>query len=356
MAQNDGIELEAVNDYSGCLSNNNTCTYPPCFTGGGSLSYSISSATAFINTMLSTNSLGFTEGDFWENNTVYDTDFLDPDITGANSYDDDTWDFDENGYAISYYQGHGLSLGGGTSQTCTAASQCNNPPSGTSVGTTGYGTCAITPASVSQQGLGWGYCIYAQTPQLVVCSPYDSNGHEAALSPYMALGENSTVGAWRGAATNGGTALAIVRMSWGMSPFFPWTNWAPAFAGLQIYAGMMVPYGDTNDSAGFGGAVASVYNSNASSTVASGYTNAISSITDGGGCGTGGLSYHGGINGCGCQVAATFTDTSADGSAIMGESWSALQSNAGSQTSTDWLYWTATCNYDPSTYPWSGGG
>jgi len=39
----------------------------------------------------------------------------------------------------------------------------------------------------------------------------------------------------------------------------------------------------------------------------------------------------------------------------MNESWGALTSEDDFQTGTGWFGWQAGCNYDPTTYPWSGG-
>jgi hypothetical protein len=300
--------------------------------------------------------VGFTLYQPYQDGNVYDTDFQDPDITGANTFSDDTYNFDYAGLAISFYHGHGNTLvaGPNPSQTCTSETNCSTPPAGTTVGWSGYGTCVITPPYVATYGAGTGICFYSTTPALTVCGAYDNTGHSASLSPDMALGENSTVGAWANAGVNGGTALAIVHMSWGLVPFFPGSEWANLFAGLQIYAGMMVTAGDTNDSPYYGELIAASYAANPSSSVASDYVEIMPFISDGSGC-TGGYSFNGGINGCGCHVALTMSSSAANATAILNESWSALTSHSSAQTSADYGNYTAECNYDTSTYPMSGG-
>jgi len=345
--------LESVNDYSSC--DGVGCSLPPCFNPGDSNANANASATAFWNQLSSTNTLGFTHAGAWQDGNVYDTDFLDPETYQANSNDNDTWNFDVAGYAISFYQGHGIGLGNQTSQVCTSGSNCNNPPAPTTVGTTGYGSCVITPPTVSTYGAGKGTCWYTFTPAIATCSKSDSNNHLAELSPNMAFGENPSVGAWAGAGTNGGTALAIVHISGGLFPWFPITEWSPVFAGLQIFAGVMATSGDVGDSSQFGDKVAAPYTANPSSHVIPSFTDAISSITDGSGCPGSGFSYVGGINGCGCHVALTFSSTNASATAIYNEAWSALQSTNSSQTGRSYWYYRANCNYNPTTYPWTNG-
>jgi hypothetical protein len=187
---------------------------------------------------------------------------------------------------------------------------------------------------------------------MLTCGAGDSNGHFAPLSPAMAFGENPTVGAWRGAGTNGGTSLAIVKMSFGMITFFP-QEWWGVFAGLHLYEGVMVSWGDSEDAVGFGGAVAAGYFGNPGGSVAQSYINSISSITDGGGCGTGGTSWSGGFNGCGCHVAMTMSSSGAAAQATFNENWFALKYDNANQTGNGFWWWGAVCNYNPSVYPWN---
>jgi len=342
-----GIVVETANSYS------------PCFGSGTDLSNSNSSGNAFATQMMSANPLGFQLFAHWQDSDTWDTDFLDPDTSGANSHDDDTHNFDQPNLAISFFQGHGISTDkANPDQVCISSAQCTHPPSGAAVGNLGTGSCVTSPASAAKYGGGIfgipsvGVCQYKDARALAVCGSGDANGHVVYLSPNMALGENPTNGPWRGAAVNGGTSLAIVKMSFGMLTFFP-TEWWNIFAGLHLYAGIMISWGDSEDSSGFGYAVAAPYGVNASSSVAEGYLNAISSVTDGGGC-DGSTSWGGGINGCGCHAAMTMSDSAADVQSAFNENWFSLKNDI-AQNNADYWWWGIMCNYNPTTYPWSGG-
>jgi hypothetical protein len=337
-----GVIVETVNNYKACFGN------------GSDLSNSNQSGADFLNQL--TRYPYFSMFAHWQDANVWDRDFLDPDTYGAKWADDDTYSFDEPGLAVSFFQGHGLaSTKPASDQVCTSGSQCTHPPSGASVGNLGTGTCVLSPASVAKYGKGNGVCQYTSNRAMVTCGSNDANGHLAYLSPNMAFGENPTNGAWRHAGTNGGTSLAIVHMSFGMLTFFP-SEWSDIFAGLHLYEGLMVSWGDVNDSAGFGNAVASPYTVNPNSSVTQGYLNAISSVTDGdGSCSPGGSSWNGGFNGCGCHAAMTLSN-SADGAwTRFNEPWLALRNDWPSQSGVGYWWWGIGCNYDPTTYPWSGG-
>jgi hypothetical protein len=89
--------------------------------------------------------------------------------------------------------------------------------------------------------------------------------------------------------------------------------------------------------------------------VADDYVNAISTIPDGSGC-PGGLSYHGGFNGCGCHMAVSFgTNSSVTFATIDHEDWAGIQQVNINSSSASYWYYTGVCNYNPTTYPWSGG-
>jgi hypothetical protein len=263
-----------------------------------------------------------------------------------------------NALAISFFQGHGVQPADIQTGTCTTYTQCNHPGNDVAVGTSGYGSCVKTPISVHDNGAGVGLCFYTASPQIQTCSARDSTGHLTSVGSAMALGENTTVGAWRGAGTNGGTTLAIVHMSFGMLPFFPISEWKPVFAGASLYAGTMATDGDVEDSLGFGAAVANTYKANSQSVVATDYMNSMFSIMDGDGSCT--LTRSGGapdgINGCGCQVVVTFSNTNSGATYnIATMTWANLTSDNAQQTSTAYWHWGAACNYNTTTYPWSGG-
>jgi hypothetical protein len=211
--------------------------------------------------------------------------------------------------------------------------------------------CVLSPSSAVAYGPGKGVCQYTSTRALLTCGSGDQNGHLSFLSPNMALGENPSNGPWRGAGTNGGTSLAIVHMSFGMMTFFP-QEWSGIFAGLHLYEGMMVSWGDVADVVEYGAAVASPYTVNPSSSVSQGYVNAISSVPSGGGC-TESTSWGGGFNGCGCHMAMTLSDSNAGVQAMFNENWYALKDDYSYQNGVGYWWWNASCNYNPSAYPWT---
>jgi hypothetical protein len=132
----------------------------------------------------------------WQDATVWDTDFLDPDVSGSNPFDNDTKNFDQPNLAISFFQGHGLGIKKPVpDQVCGFPEECIAPPYGTSVGNTGTGACVLSPSSIAKYGPGAGVCEYKATPALVTCGSNDQNGHLVFLSPYMALGDNPSLGA-----------------------------------------------------------------------------------------------------------------------------------------------------------------
>ena len=341
-------------------------TYTPC--NGQDLTNANASGQNFNDVLLEPpNGAGFYLTGWYQDNNVWDTDFLDPDPPSSHGVGDDNYNFDQPGTGIAFYQGHGAELGGPiTHQCCTSAATCSIPPTNLGVGTSGKGTCVQTPYSASLCGAGYGVCSYWDAPGLQLCST-TTGGNPSNTVPIcnppspqppawdrMYLGENPIVGAWAGAGTNGGIGLAIVHMSWGLVPFFPMSNWRPLFAGLQLYAGVMPTWGDTWDIADFGSAVAAGYQSSGgTSQVVTDYVNSMSHITSGNDCVTG---YPGGgFANCGCQVIVTFSGTSMGADAVFAESWMALTSNSTYQTNTGFWHWKASCNYNAITYPWNGG-
>jgi hypothetical protein len=360
-----GIQIETVNSYSNCYGS------------GSNLSNSNSSGAAFATEMARVNAEGFSvpgtpnscgaDSCWWQDNEVYDTDFLDPDTSGASSSFNDTNNFDQNNRTngIAFFQGHGFnepSNAGGPPTGCTASNwqtACAPAPAGT----TGVLGCVVTPGSEQYLNkTGGGSCHYnvpSKEPAYVTCSNNDYQ-HFAYLSQNVKFGESGYSGGWAGAATNGGVGLVFAKHSFGMwLPFA--SQWWPVFAGMDLYAGVAIGWGDSNDSPGYGYAVANPYSRNPTSSVRSGYLGAMNNISDGdGSCPTafGGTSWPGGMNGCGCHAIMTLSSTAACGQAIIGnETWQNVKNSnySNCQTGNGYYYWYINCNYNPVSGTLFGG-
>jgi hypothetical protein len=328
-------------------------SYTPCGLGPD-IPGSNASGENFAAEILRVNSLhfAFDSQHYWNDYNVWGADYLDPDLHGAPAGSNDTYAADQPNTAISFFQGHGVgvSYGGG----CAKASDCTSPSTG---------TCVFSPYSkavFAQQG--GGQCFYSSPRDLVFCESHDGGRTYgwtvASPSSGMALGENSTEGGWRGAGTNGGTSLMIIHISYGLTPWFPNTEWMPAFAGVHMIAGMMVAGGgDVSDSASYGFAVANGYSANPNGAVSTAYMNAINNNPDSYGCQYAGGVYPGtGFWGCGCHVIVSYADTTAHAIALAGQSWAGLQADSGDHATGTAYYWYGVgCNYNPTIYGWSGG-
>ncbi len=305
---------------------------------------------------------GFTVNAVYYDNNVYDVDFLDPNLSNAPTpYGDDYEEFDNaSNLAISFYQGHGADMGGtGTTIPCEAKTDCpaSKAQPGAIVGRSGYGSCTKSPMIAAARG-GHGECVYTQVntinPTIDVCSAGSRNSNHGQLG-FMALGENPTNGAWRGAGTDGGTSLALLHMSWGTPIYYPATGLASAFAGLHLLGDVMIANGDINGGdSGWGGAVASLYTANPSLSIAQQFVGLVASDMTGLGC-NGSGSVPGGINGCGCYIMMTVTTAATYNSTPLAESWINLRTNDPYQNASTYTWVQYECNYNVAQYPWVGG-
>lgn len=342
-----GVDIEAVDSAYTCK--------PPV------LKNSVASGQSFLNELYLSNPFGFQT--FWQfsNPQVYDTDFMDPLAPSKPPGQDSTY-FDEPGMAISFFQGHGNGVVNKPTpdQLCTSQAQCVLPTSGESVGTSGMGACVLTPQSTQQYGPGVGVCQYKDQRQILTCGLGDQNkGFVPLNGGDVVWGENATNGNWDGVGTTGGTSMVFIKHSNGMMAWFP-TEWFQVFGGLHLYAGAMVSWGDSCDSAAYGPAVAASYFANPYASIETGYVNAINSIANDScsGCG-GGNSNSGGFNGCGCHVIMTMGTENSNHDLLNNtfkENWGSLNYDLPTQTSQSNWYWNAGCNYDAIAYPWMGGG
>lgn len=337
--------------------------YDACYGPGYDLASNAAADNLYTTILQYPNTAGFLSDVQYKDQGVYDGDFMDPDLAAhAPGYPADTYNFDQSGLGIAFYAGHGAQLPKPNPPIiCTnGASQCTqaNAPSGTYVGTSGLGSCALSPMSVATHGAGKGECQYVQlttvNPTIDTCSTGSSNNNHAQFG-YMALGETRATGAWRGAGTNGGTSLALIHMSFSMWTFFPETTWWSMFAGVHLFAANMTSWGDIDGGAvNYGTDFADDYQTNPYGSVESAYMQIMSVETEGSGC-VGSGSPNGGFNGCGCNMIMTISSSSTNAYNAFHENWVALTAEMATQNGSGYWYWNATCNYNTNTYPWYGG-
>ncbi len=93
-AASTGVSAEATDVY--CDANGNNCSSIVC----------IAEADGYRNGLLNASGTIFTSGVRYTNKSVYDTDFIDPDISNGD-FGNDTFNFDENGNGTAYVCLHG---------------------------------------------------------------------------------------------------------------------------------------------------------------------------------------------------------------------------------------------------------
>ena len=190
---NSGIVLETVSDYtfvSGGLTVNNTDANTE---GAG-----------FWNPMIASGT--WSASAWYPDSSVYDTDFYDPDLTGGPN-DEDTFNFDRAGAAISFVIAHG-GCDDVTNQPCVTDADC---------GANSY--CPNFPLAGNTAA-----CINISPRRIITSSPSSSHGNnvlygDSPTNPQplsIALGEDANSGSWAGVGTTGGTNIAIITNSCGM--------------------------------------------------------------------------------------------------------------------------------------------
>ncbi len=324
-AQSRGIIIESVNSYP----------------TKGSLTNSIANGDGFYQSMT-------TSGSPWSLRTrytdtsVYDTDFIDPDIFSNGG---DTYNFDQNGAAIAYFTGHGPG-DGGTGQTCNTWSDCVSPPGGTSL----PADCRNIPGAGKT-------CVYTSPRYIVTESPGDKYGGWAGLTHGggVGFGESTYSGAWAGAGTNGGVNLLVADQSFGVSPGLFWAQLGSAFAGVHLWATLMPTWGDTANVADRGPKFAAQFQANSAGSVAAAWVATLNSLgSEGMACnGSWSRGGGGGINGCGCNVVMSVdVDKGHSDAKINVESWNLLDLDVLDATGNGYMTYEWQCNYDSSTYGW----
>ena len=195
------------------------------FGGVGDLSNSIANGDGFLNGLVFPGS-PFFQSARWTDGTVYDTDFVDPEL---NALGNDTNNFDKPGTAISYLTAHGIVDHGCSTVSCTTTAACTNPSTATGPGAPRLpGTCRFSPFDNPR-------CCYMVDRQAIVHGSGDKFG---GLVNYtggaIRWGESPEAGGWAGARTNGGTNVVVLDISHGLLPTFWWQTYQRAAAGVQL--------------------------------------------------------------------------------------------------------------------------
>ncbi len=162
----------------------------------------------------------------WEDASVYDTDFYDPDLTGS-SVDDDTYNFDFPWTGIAWAIGHGQCNDRQSLQTCSSDSDC---------GAGGY-----CPGGTSLNSGESRNCIYQYERTFVTSSAYSSHGnlvyygnaYDSSPALSWALGEDAASGSFDSAGTNGGDNVVLITNSCGFRSHYTLGDTANFFGGMH---------------------------------------------------------------------------------------------------------------------------
>lgn len=333
---------EGVDDYtfycgnSGC---NTTC-------------YS-NETTGFYNTITASGT-PWTQGNFFFNNSVFDTDFYDPDITG-NSVDNDTDNFDPSGSAFSFVCAHGSctgSLGDASSSGCTVDADCPG------LGNGGY--CPKLNYATGETGL----CINQTARVLITSSSFSSHnnlvvygtsyGGSANLS--FALGEDTNSGTFDNAAENGGVNIAMITNSCGMRGPYIYNYNSRFIAGVhELFMNMPAAnvllangtqnYSDTLDWASRGSYVANAAVTNPNGAASDAWLAVAENVDNSYTASVNGSTHNEGAN----IVMASDVSCDAADARVTGETWSGTlnESNDTTSNACEVAYWA--CNYDCAT-------
>jgi hypothetical protein len=323
-----------------------TSAYSAC--GYSNLPNSIANGDNFRYMMLEPGV--YTAGLRYVDSSVWDTDFVDPDVPPASGWDDDDGNFDRSGDAIAYYTGHGYcNASKSPRQYCTSTSQCTTPGPGQSL----PGSCQTSP---NVNGLnGYAECRYYSERYLITCGYHNSYGNWDDYSGgRVKFGESSHSGSWAGAGTNGGVNLVVLDISCGAVPNFGQELW-PAFAGMHLFNTIMPIDGDTANTADRGATFGALYQANPNQAVATTWMETLNWLAACGSsyCSCGALPNGGhGINGCGANLAyAKDTTYSSASWHINYEDWGWLKSDGADADGNAWYAYNYICNYDCDAYP-----
>jgi hypothetical protein len=281
--QSKGLVVESVSNYG----------------GNSNLPNAIANGDGFLQAMAQPGSDWHVVHRYTDAN-VWDTDFL----------QGPSWDslnFDQQGTAISYYAGHGLSNAYDEvpEHLCTHSTQCTNPPSSARL----PGVCKAAGAPLYAPG-DVPRCVYESDRALVVNGSGDQfNGVVDYSAGRAKWGESSNSGGWAGAGTGGGTNLVVLDASLGVLPTYWVQQTVQAMAGVHMLATIMPVTGDTNMVSVRGSIFGSNWAVNADSTVSDSWLTTMLSIPGSG------------INGGGCNFVIAYDTTPDRAQAHLAESW-----------------------------------
>lgn len=278
----------------------------------------------------------------WENSNVWDTDFIDPNVSGI-PYANDTNNFDKRGNALAYVCAHGEVQDSTctTSQSCSSTSQCLSASAWNSLGVEPYSlwgephSCVREPFNLGSR------CCYFGPRAIIPWSPSSRYGNyvDYSLNPSVKWGEG-TYGPWAGAGVNGGSKLVVMSISHGAIPGVTAAHLSNMFAGMWAVATIMPVTGDTNQVATRGSSYALYYWANPSSSPGASWISSMNSLPNGG------------INGYGCHVFYSMdSSTYWTNHHVNTARWiDYTNDNFDADGNSAWsLLWG--CNYDAATYP-----
>lgn len=216
-----GVIVEGVGNYDFWCGVN-----PQCCNGGCGTNC-IPETDGFW-TALTAPGTGYTPLVHYTDNSVWDSDFHDPDLTGY-SFDSDTLYFDRAGAAVSYACGHGR-CDDAVNWNCTSNNNCGR-----------YSYCpGFPPVDPGESKV----CIYEKQRRLTTASTISSHGNHvfygrdcgtSCTQPFksFAMGEDSSSGAFGGAGTNGGANVSFISNSCGVRSGFLNLTTYNFFAGVH---------------------------------------------------------------------------------------------------------------------------
>jgi hypothetical protein len=329
-----GVSVEGVSDYT--LVCGNTGCNTDCTT----------EAKGFLNGLSGHG--GFTTKIAWFDGNVFDSDFLDPDISGGDSRDTDAFGFDAPGTAVALVCAHGT-CDDITNNACTNSSQC------------GGGYCPGSPPAGAQSA-----CIQNTARRIDTSSNGDIHNHAAFYTNggNARWGENATVGAWAGAATNGDDNAAFLINSCAVRPAFILNQMRSAFAGVAL-VNLMMPtsnlangkFADAATWSSRGGTLATNAVANLNGAMMTSWDALLDSTPQGQGSACpnldGNFKYGGGhgFSGCGAQVSMSMDSNNAFAQQDQQETWNESQNEAWASFGNAYWYWHYHCNHDCNTYP-----